>query len=94
MVAEPHGGGLRGAMGPPGPIGWGDHGGTHLAEELVIVLRHEQKAAAQGLGFLLQLWGDREGVNTSMCSGPPRAGSGPSLPPWAPTRSTQDQVPP
>ena len=48
-----------GATEPAGPTGgvWVRVGGTHLAEELVVVLRDEQEAAAERLGLLLQLGG-------------------------------------
>lgn len=70
-------------MGPTDPMeggsGWGDRpGGTHLAEELVVILRDEQEAAAERLGLLLQLGGQRVGVSTPACPKPPQAEAGPS----------------
>lgn len=76
--------------------GLGDwYSGTHLAEELVIVLRDEQEAAAQRLGLLLQLRSKRR-VSTSAC---PKHSPGRIQPllclrvPRAPTHATENQVP-
>lgn len=69
--------------------------GTYLAEELVIVLRDEQEAAAQRLGLLLQLR-SKGRVSTPACPEhcPGRIQPLPCLPaPRAPTRVTENQVP-
>lgn len=109
MVADPHGavpGGVQWdpltPMGPTDPMeggsGWGDRpGGTHLAEELVVILGDEQEAAAERLGLLLQLGGQRVGVSTPACPKPPPGRSRPLLclpVPRVPVRATQSQVPP
>lgn len=69
--------------------------GTYLAEELVVVLRDEQEAAAQRLGLLLQL-GSKGRISTPACPehSPGRIQPLLCLPvPRAPTHTTENQVP-
>lgn len=57
---SPLGGVQRDPLAPTwrgGRGGGGQPSGTHLAEELVVVLGDEQEAAAERLGLLLQLGG-------------------------------------
>lgn len=69
--------------------------GTYLAEELVVVLRDEQEAAAQRLGLLLQL-GSKGRVSTPACPEHSPCRIQPLLclsVPRTPTHTTENQVP-
>lgn len=75
-------------------MGGAHRGGTHLAEELVVVLRDQQQAAAQRLGLLLQLgWGGdmRAAVGAPTCPEPPPPPEGRI---WPLTRPQSTPVPP